>query len=45
MGIKVGGHLKYELDENPIDNQYLITFDDKELNIPVEMANNIFIRI
>ena len=44
-GIKVGQHLKYEFNENRIGNHYLVVIDDKELNIPVEMANNIFIRV
>ena len=45
MGIKVGQHLKYEFNENRIGNHYLVIIDDEELNIPVEMANNIFIRV
>lgn len=45
MGIKVGSHLKYELNNNLAGNYYLITLDDKELNISIEMANNIFIRV
>ncbi len=44
-GIKVGQHLKYEYNENRIGNHYLVLIDDNELNIPVEMANNIFIRV
>ena len=44
-GIKVGQHLKYEANENRIGNYYLVIIDDKELNIPVETANNIFIRV
>ena len=44
-GIKVGCHLKYEFNDNRVSNHYLVTIDDKELNIPIEMANNIFIRI
>ena len=44
-GIKVGSQLKYEYNNNRVSNHYLITVDDKELNIPIEMANNIFIRI
>lgn len=44
-GIKVGQYLKYEANENRIGNYYLVIIDDKELNIPVEMANNIFIRV
>ena len=44
-GIKVGQHLKYEANENRIGNYYLVIIDDKELNIPVEIANNIFIRV
>ena len=45
MGIKVGQHIKYEFNENRVGNHYLIVVDDEELNIPVEMANNIFIRV
>ena len=45
MGIKVGMNLKYEFNENRIGNYYLVTVDDNELNIPLEMANNIFIRV
>jgi DtxR family Mn-dependent transcriptional regulator len=44
-GIKVGQHLKYEFNENRIGNHYLVTIDDVELNIPTEMAHNIFIRV
>ena len=44
-GIRVGQHLKYEYNENRLGNQYLVTIDDNELNIPSEMANNIFIRV
>ncbi|WP_405267898.1 metal-dependent transcriptional regulator [Methanobrevibacter sp.] len=44
-GIKVGSHLKYEFNNNRTSNHYLVTIDDKELNIPIEMANNIFIRV
>ncbi|WP_458455463.1 metal-dependent transcriptional regulator [Methanobrevibacter sp.] len=44
-GIKVGSTLKYEFNDNRVSNHYLVSIDDKELNIPLEMANNIFIRI
>ena len=44
-GIKVGCNLKYEFNENRVSNHYLVTIDDRELNIPTEMANNIFIRV
>ncbi len=44
-GIKVGQHLKYEFNENRIGDHYLVIIDDEELNIPVEMANNIFISV
>ena len=44
-GIKVGQHLKYEYNENSVGNHYLVTIDENELNIPSEMANNIFIRV
>lgn len=45
LNIKVGSHLSYEYNENRRSNYYLVTIDDKELNIPFDMANNIFIRI
>ncbi len=45
LGIKIGSQLKFEYIENPIGNYYSVIIDDKELNIPLEMANNIFIRI
>ena len=45
LGIKVGCNLKYEYNDNRISNHYLVTIDENELNIPIEMANNIFIRI
>ncbi|WP_405294971.1 iron dependent repressor, metal binding and dimerization domain protein [Methanobrevibacter sp.] len=44
-GIKVGQHLKYEFNENRVGNHYLVVIDDEELNIPTDMANNIFIRV
>jgi DtxR family Mn-dependent transcriptional regulator len=44
-GIKVGQHLNYEFNENRIGSHYLVVIDGEELNIPVEMANNIFIRV
>lgn len=44
-GIKVGQHLKYVFNDNAIDSQYIVVVDGKELNIPMEMANNIFIRV
>ncbi|WP_458453877.1 metal-dependent transcriptional regulator [Methanobrevibacter sp.] len=45
FGVKIGQHLKYEFDENDASADYLVNIDDEELNIPVEMANNIFIRV
>lgn len=45
LNIKVGDALKYSFNENSVGNNYSVTIEDKELNIPVEMANNIFIRI
>ena len=44
-GIKVGHHLSYEFNENRMGPNYLVTIDDNELDISLEMANNIFIRI
>ena len=43
-GIKVGSTLKYEFNDNNASNYFLVSIDNKELNIPLEMANNIFIR-
>ena len=45
LGIKIGDNLNFESENNPNDNQYLVAINDKELSIPIEMANNIFIRI
>ena len=45
LNIKIGSHLSYEFNENRLSNYFPVTVDDKELNIPLEMANNIFIRI
>lgn len=45
LNIKIGSHLSYEFNENRLSNYFLVTIDDKELNIPLEMANNIFIRV
>lgn len=45
MGIKVGAKMKYEFNDNRIGNYYLVDINGEELNIPIEMANNIFIRI
>lgn len=45
LNIRVGAHLKYEVNDNDGENHYLITVDDKKLDIPVEIANNIFIGI
>ena len=45
LDIKVGHHLSYEFNENLNRNNYMVTIDNRELDIPIEMANNIFIRI
>ena len=45
MGIAVGCTLQYEANDNGASDYYVVTLDDKELNIPIEMANNIFIRL
>ena len=44
LGLKVGLNIQYEFDENNL-NGYVITVENKELNITSEMAHNIFIRI
>ncbi|WP_407394035.1 iron dependent repressor, metal binding and dimerization domain protein [Methanobrevibacter sp.] len=45
LNIKIGSDFKYEFNENRMGNYYLVTIDGAELNIPIEMANNIFIRV
>jgi DtxR family Mn-dependent transcriptional regulator len=45
LNIKIGQHLKYEFNEDRESNIYSVVIDGEELNIPVEMANNIFIRV
>lgn len=45
LDIAVGQHISYEYNENRVGNHYLVKINDNELNIPLEMANNIFIRI
>ena len=44
-GIKVGQHLKYEFGADSSVKTYSVEIDGEKLTIPVEMANNIFIRI
>ena len=44
-GISVGLHLKYESMDNPQNDCYVVNIENEELNIPTEMANNIFIRV
>ena len=45
LDIKVGYHLSYKFSENPNRKNYIVTIEDRELDITIEMANNIFIRI
>lgn len=45
LNIAVGDSLSYGYNENRIGNHYLVTINGTELNITLEMANNIFIRI
>lgn len=45
LEITIGSQLKFEYTEIPEANYYQVIVDDNELNIPLEMANNIFIRI
>lgn len=45
LGISIGSDIEYEYNENMAGNHYLVNINDKELNIPTEMANNIFIRV
>ncbi|WP_405303327.1 metal-dependent transcriptional regulator [Methanobrevibacter sp.] len=45
LEITIGSQLKFEYTEIPTGNYYPVIVDDNELNIPLEMANNIFIRI
>ncbi len=43
MGITIGSHISYEFNDK--NDYYMVSIDGNELNIPSEMANNIFIRI
>lgn len=45
LNIKIGSHLSFQFNENRLSNYFLVTIDDKELEIPLEMANNIFIKV
>ena len=46
LNIAVGHKIEYVFDENGNDDDYLIVIDDgRKLNISLEMANNIFIRV
>lgn len=45
LEITIGSQLKFEYGENLQGNFYSVIIDDNELNIPLDMANNIFIRI
>ena len=45
LGITVGSQLQFEYSRNMVGNFYSVVINDKELNISLEMANNIFIRI
>ena len=44
FGVKIGQNLKFDADQNNNPQEYLVLIDGEELNIPVEMANNIFIK-
>ena len=45
LDIKIGSHLVYDVNDNHAEYERFVIIDDNELNIPLEMANNIFIRI
>ncbi|MBQ2653175.1 MAG: metal-dependent transcriptional regulator [Methanobrevibacter sp.] len=45
LDIKVGNHLTYSFDQNITGTDYRVIIENEELNIPLEMANNIFIRL
>ncbi len=45
LNIKVGNNLKYSVEDNQNEDNYVVIIDDEEFNIPAEMANNIFIGI
>ena len=45
LDIAVGYEIEYVFNKNESDDGYFIVVDDKELTIPLEMANNIFIRV
>lgn len=45
LNIKVGCHLRFNCSDNCDEDLFLVTIDDNEFKLPIEMANNIFIRI
>ena len=45
LDIKVGYHLTYSFDQNITGTDYRVIVENEELTIPLEMANNIFIRL
>lgn len=44
LGIKIGSQIKYDPNDNQMEN-YFVIIDDEELSVSQEMANNIFIRV
>ena len=45
LGLHVGLNIEYEYSSDSNKSSYVIKVDNDELNIPLEMANNIFVRI
>lgn len=45
LGIKVGQNIVYQYDENAEGKYFVLTIENNELNIPAEMANNIFVKV
>lgn len=44
LGIRIGQNLKFDAEQNNNLQEYLVLIDGEELNVPIEMANNIFIK-
>ena len=45
LGIKVGQNITYQYNENAEGKYFVLNIEDNELNIPAEMANNIFVKV
>ena len=44
-GVKIGSPIIFDYENSSIGSYYSVVVDDEELSVPLEMANNIFIKI